>query len=93
MWRQVYAASSQEHVCTAESCPEPGSYYVSCIDGASFYLMAGPYGTHALALADVDKALHIADARDGRAWFMAWGTVRLRDGSTEPGRLNKHNLL
>lgn len=50
-------------------------YYVSAIDGRRRYLIAGPYPTHSEALARVNPVLHEADRRDGRAWFMAWGTA------------------
>jgi hypothetical protein len=58
--------------------------------------MAGPYPTHAAALADVDRALRIADQHDGRAWFMSWGTARVVDDNYRPdlvGTLNKNKLL
>jgi hypothetical protein len=83
----------EEHVCNPETCPEPGSYYVSAVDGPNWWRMAGPYASHAAALANVNKALHIADKHAGRAWFMKWGTVRMPDGFNEPGRLNKFNLI
>ncbi|HVN82281.1 MAG TPA: hypothetical protein VMW38_25070 [Terriglobia bacterium] len=81
------------HCCTSETCPEPGNYYVTAVDGPSLYYMAGPYPTHAEALAMVEKALSIADKHDGRAWFMAWGTVRTKDGYSKPGSLNRANLI
>ena len=82
-----------EHICTTETCPETGGYYVSAIDAGRTFLMAGPYQTHAAALADVNKALRIADKHDGRAWFMSWGTVQKIDGDLKPGSLNKYGLL
>jgi hypothetical protein len=81
------------HVCTSENCPSPGSYYVTCVDGPRYWNMSGPYSTHAAALADVDKALKIANEHDGRAWFMSWGTTRMADELKEPGMLQKHKLL
>ena len=66
-----------DHICTLASCPI-GRYFVTAIDGPNTHFMAGPYENHADALADVDKALKIADKHDGRAWFMAWGTVRIK---------------
>jgi hypothetical protein len=78
-----------DHICTLESCPVDGSYYVSCVDSnGHLFLMAGPYQNHAEALANQNKALMIADNIDGRAWFMKWGTVRVKDGTRKPGRLN-----
>jgi hypothetical protein len=69
-----------------------GPYYVSAIDAGHTFLMAGPYELHGAALADVDRALHIACERDGRAWFMAWGTVRI-EGSECVGKLNELGLM
>lgn len=82
-----------EHVCTSGECPSPGRYFVTAIDGPSFYYMAGPYPTHAEALARVDLARDIADKHDGRAWFMSWGTVRQKDDCDTVGVLNKYNLI
>lgn len=45
-----------EHGCKRETCPPDGGHDVSCRDDANFWLMAGPYPTHATALADVDEA-------------------------------------
>ncbi len=70
----------------------PGPYFVSAIDHGKTYLMAGPYPTHAEALANVDKALNLAYAHDARAWFMAWGTVRI-EGSRRTGRLTELGLM
>lgn len=50
-------------------------YYVSAIDGSKRYLVAGPYPTHEQALAKVEQVRREAYERDGRAWFMAWGTA------------------
>jgi hypothetical protein len=72
---------------------ETGNYYVSCIDGPSSWLMAGPYSTHVEAESMRDRALSIADKHDGRAWFMSWGVCRMTDDYTKPGRLNQLNLI
>lgn len=87
------APGTEAHVCTPETCPEPANYYVTAVDGPSWWKMSGPYSTHSAALADVDKALKLTDKHDrsGRAWFMGWGTARL--DSTEPGNLNKAGLM
>ena len=81
-----------QHVCYPGTCPE-SLYYVSAKDAGSHWLMAGPYRTHAEALADVDRARNIADEHDGRAWFYAWGTCRMKDGTDRPGNLNKAGLI
>ena len=72
--------------------PRPGPYFVSAIDGAKNYLMAGPYETHGEALAKIDPVRDIANNHDGRAWFMRWGTCRI-EGSTRVGTLNKLGLI
>ena len=81
-----------EHVCTPETCPT-GQCFVTALDGPALHFMAGPYPEHAQALADVDKALKIADAHDGRAWFMSWGTVRYKEPTDRIGQLNKFGLI
>lgn len=69
-----------------------GPYYVSAIDAGRTFLMAGPYELHGAALADVDRALRIAYEHNVRAWFMAWGTVRV-EGCQRQGRLNELGLM
>ena len=84
-----------KHICNPESCPT-GRYFVTAIDAGHTYYMAGPYPEHVDALADVQKALEIADRHDGRAWFMSWGTVRITDDSYRPnmvGNINKAGLM
>lgn len=78
--------------CVQEPDSRPGPYFVSAVDGDRVHIMAGPYEHHADALADVDRARDIAYSHDGRAWFMAWGTVRI-EGSDRIGQLNKFNLI
>ena len=56
------------------------NFYVSAIDGSRRYLISGPYADHATALARVDAVRKLAEERDGRACFMAWGTA----GSDKP---------
>lgn len=83
------------HICSPESCPE-GRYFVTALDAGKTFYMSGPYPNHPAALADVQKALTIANKHDGRAWFMSWGTVRITDDSYRPdmvGTLNKAKLM
>lgn len=84
---------TQEHVCNSADCPDVGGYYVTAIDAGQVFYMSGPYQTHAAALADVDKALKIVNEKDGRAWFMSWGTSRRKDDYRQPGTLQKYGLL
>jgi hypothetical protein len=83
----------QEHVCTAVECPDIQRYYVSARNAGQTWLMAGPYMTHKEALARVNQTRDIADKHDGRAWFMAWGTVRMPWEYSKPGTLNKLGLI
>lgn len=82
-----------QHVCTTRTCPPIGGYYVSAVDAGRVFLMAGPYRWHSDALRDVQKALKIANDHDGRAWFMSWGTVRVKAGILKPGKLNELFLM
>ena len=68
---------------------KPGNYYVTAIDAGKTYPMAGPFvNDHAAALAAVRAVREAACNIDGRACFMAWGTVRTPDTYTKLGRLN-----
>jgi hypothetical protein len=71
----------------------PGKYFVSCIDGDEYYLMAGPYATHQEAQRLRRKAQDIAESHDPRAFWMAWGVCVLPDDTTRIGVLNKFNLI
>lgn len=56
--------------------PQPGRYYVTAIDGAKRYFLAGPWETHAEALAQVESVRRFAELTDPRAIWMAYGTAR-----------------
>jgi len=68
--------------------PQPGNYYVSVKDGQRVGLLAGPFKTHAEALAMADRAK--AKANEVNPWsaFMAFGTLRMKDDYDKPGVLN-----
>lgn len=72
--------------------PRPGAYFVSAVDGPRWWPMAGPFNdNHAAALALVEAAREAAVARDPRAHWMAFGTVRLEHDHPRaklPGPLN-----
>lgn len=68
---------------------EPRDYYVSLRRGERTALLAGPFATHAEALATVDRAVAEANAIDDRAWFDPFGTCSLpRDAKNPIGKLN-----
>jgi predicted kinase len=54
--------------------PDVSHFYVSAIDGKKRHLVAGPYGSHDEARAQVEAVRNHADS-DPRAHFMAWGTA------------------
>lgn len=68
--------------------PRPGDYFVSVVDGRRRALLAGPYPTHADALGAVPEVREIAKRLDPRAFYYAFGTARLPEGSGKVGRLN-----
>ncbi|MBO8128230.1 MAG: hypothetical protein H0Z39_03400 [Peptococcaceae bacterium] len=64
-------------------------FYVSCVDGDKFVLLAGPFRTHQEALDLVDKAAKLACKLDRKAAFYSFGTVKMADGHKQ-GILNKY---
>lgn len=68
---------------------QPGPYYVSVVDGSRHSLLSGPYDTHQEALDMVSKADVIACLLDPRAHFYAFGTARIKDGSSPQGVFQK----
>lgn len=59
-----------------QSDPQPGRYYVTAIDAPKRYFLAGPWKTHAEALAQVESVQRFAEHTDPRAFWMAYGTAR-----------------
>lgn len=59
--------------------PRPGFYFVSAFDPQipkKFYVLAGPWKTHAEALAQVEPVKIYANRVDLKACWMAYGTCR-----------------
>lgn len=67
-------------------------FYVSVLDGPRHNLLAGPFDTHAEALAEVERVRAVALELDAKAHFYAFGTCSVGDYS-EPGFLNKHGFI
>jgi hypothetical protein len=83
-----------DHTCTEATCPT-GTYYVTAVDGSSWWKMAGPYDTHQEALGDVRRVYELTEKydRSGKAHFFSWGTCRVKDGDRTPGNLNRAGLM
>ena len=70
-----------EEKADPDPSPDIKHFYVSAIDGARKYFVAGPYATHEEAKGRVEEVRrHAAETQPGREAFMAWGTA----GSAEP---------
>jgi hypothetical protein len=71
-----------------------GDYFVSAVDGGRFWLLAGPYPTHRLALDMVETVRQIAKRDpDPREAFVGYGTCRLEEGSGRVGACQRVGLL
>ncbi len=62
-----------------------GKFYVSVVDGPDYRFLAGPYDTHAEALAMVESARRLAVQYDPKAHFYAYGTAKAPAGYDKPG--------
>jgi hypothetical protein len=74
---------------------EPTAFYVSVIDRGRTALAAGPYDTHAEAIAEVEAVKAAAEkATAGRSVFYAWGTAGFRSPREEApiGVMNKAGI-
>ncbi len=89
-WHRDGDPGAWEHVCTTGECPT-GNYYVSAIDGPSYWLLAGPYLTHAEALALVDRVKALCHDNHPRSFFYSFGTCRSE--ATKLGSVNAAGLL
>lgn len=74
-----------------EPDPRPGNYYVSVVDGKRRALLAGPWPSHAEALARVDEVTRIACKLDPRGCWYLFGTCRLPDDDSIPIRAGSLN--
>jgi hypothetical protein len=59
-------------------------YYVSAVDAGNYWLLSGPYDSHAAAIADVDDVQEIAIKNNPFAHFYSFGTCLAQ--SRNPGR-------
>lgn len=67
---------------------EGANYYVSVVDGPQFNVLAGPYKTHAEALAMVEPVRTLAVELVPQSWFYGFGTVAMAANFTKPGKLS-----
>lgn len=76
-------------VCTCENplCPADDArgfaFYVTVRDGPRWAPLMGPFPSHEDALACVDLARKLSEARDARSHWYAFGTAK-RDASLRP---------
>lgn len=69
--------SSESTFSNATEVHGPGDYFVSAVDNGQFWLLAGPYETHAEALERVDRVRIIACEHEPKAFFYASGRAGL----------------
>ena len=81
---------SSTHELGASIDERPGAYYVSVRDGERSALLAGPFATHPEALAAVRATRVVAQAKDVKSAFYAFGTARLELPTTRLGLLNEY---
>jgi hypothetical protein len=75
--------------CTCGATHHEGAnYYVSVVDGPQSNLLAGPYKTHAEALAMVEPTRTLANELVPHSHFYSFGTVAMNQVYTKPGKLN-----
>jgi hypothetical protein len=66
--------------CGAEHSPDL-AFFVTVRSGARTGFLLGPYGTHAEALANVDRGRDFACAVDAWAHFYSYGTASVPAGT------------
>ena len=93
----AYAHAAPAPTCACAAHPEGANFYASVIEApdrgpeSPMVLAAGPFPTHADALAVVDKVRAIVLARynpNGRAHWYGYGTAAMAADFTRPGKLN-----
>lgn len=94
---EIYVHAAPPPACACAEHPEGATFYASVIESpdrgpdSKMVLAAGPFPTHAEALAVVDKVRALVLARynpNGRADWYAFGTVAMAGDFTRPGKLN-----
>lgn len=80
-----------DHVCSPESCPAPGAYFVSVRNDSGtnpdWRPLLGPFPAHEIALAWLPRGKNMALDLDPRASFYAFGTTRLENHTRVTGLL------
>lgn len=71
---------------------KPGPYYVTAqkSGGSTYWVMRGPFASHAEALDRVQETMNKAVDLDARAHWMEWGTARMEDKgpANQVGKMN-----
>jgi hypothetical protein len=93
----AYVHATPPLACACPEHPEGANFYASVIESpdrgpdSKMVLAAGPFATHADALAVVDKVRAVVLAKwnpGGRAAWYGFGTVAMAPEFTRPGKLN-----
>ena len=93
----AYVHAAPAPTCACAEHPEGANFYASVIESpdrgpaSPMVLAAGPFQTHAEALAMVDKVRAVVLARynpNGRAHWFGFGTVAMAADVTRSGKLN-----
>lgn len=84
------AARTGKETCTCgKHHPAGANFYVSAHDAGRTTLLAGPYPTHAQAVARVREVRELAYEREPRSHHYSFGTVAKPASYTKPGLFGK----
>jgi hypothetical protein len=80
------AQSEKRETCDCGVAHPPGAnFYVTATDGKKVVALAGPYPTHAEAVAMVDQIKEMALKIDPSTAFASFGTTAMSSNYTKPG--------
>ena len=87
--RKIESYVHRDQETAQEPDDKPGNYYVSVVDGKRFALLLGPFpNDHRGALTRIGLVRQKAAEVDPRAAFYGFGTCRVSEDYTKPGKLN-----
>lgn len=87
--RAGVARRERRETCDCGAAHPPGAnFYVTVTDGGKLLPLAGPYKTHAEAVAMVDEVKELAIKTDPSAAFASFGTTAMPGSYAKPGIFN-----